>query len=142
MPLSKLEALRLNEWNRMIDVNIRGVLHGIAAALPVMQAQHHGQFINVASIGAHQVSPTAAVYSATKHAVWAISEGLRLEVGGGPCHHQGLLGEADADARRRRYAGGASPGRARRTGCRPRSRLGEWSCRPRHRHRSSRLTYA
>ncbi|MEU0100026.1 SDR family oxidoreductase [Streptomyces sp. NPDC006267] len=82
MPLSKLEALRLNEWNRMIDVNIRGVLHGIAAALPVMQAQRHGQFVNVASIGAHQVSPTAAVYCATKHAVWAISEGLRQEVGG------------------------------------------------------------
>ncbi|MFE2971208.1 SDR family oxidoreductase [Streptomyces sp. NPDC059340] len=82
MPLSKLEALRLDEWNRMIDVNIRGVLHGIAAALPVMRTQHHGHFINVASIGAHQVSPTAAVYNATKHAVWAISEGLRQEVGG------------------------------------------------------------
>ncbi|MFD5258697.1 SDR family oxidoreductase [Streptomyces bobili] len=82
MPLSKLEALRLDEWNRMIDVNIRGVLHGIAAALPVMRAQHQGQFVNIASIGAHQVSPTAAVYCATKHAVWAISEGLRQEVGG------------------------------------------------------------
>ncbi|WP_217571834.1 SDR family oxidoreductase [Streptomyces sp. GbtcB7] len=82
MPLSKLEALRLDEWNRMIDVNIRGVLHGIAAALPVMRTQHHGHFVNVASIGAHQVSPTAAVYNATKHAVWAISEGLRQEVGG------------------------------------------------------------
>ncbi|MGK5643368.1 SDR family oxidoreductase, partial [Streptomyces sp. URMC 126] len=55
MPLSKLEALRLDEWNRMIDVNVRGVLHGIAAALPVMQAQRHGQLVNVASIGAHQV---------------------------------------------------------------------------------------
>ena len=82
MPLSKLEALRLEEWNRMIDVNIRGVLHGIAAELPVMRAQHHGQVVNVASIGAHQVSPTAAVYCATKYAVWAISEGLRQEVGG------------------------------------------------------------
>ncbi|URN10943.1 SDR family oxidoreductase [Streptomyces radiopugnans] len=82
MPLSKLEALRLDEWNRMIDVNVRGVLHGIAAALPVMQAQRHGQFVNVASIGAHQVSPTAAVYCATKYAVWAVSEGLRQEVGG------------------------------------------------------------
>ncbi|PGH47254.1 SDR family oxidoreductase [Streptomyces sp. Ru87] len=82
MPLSKLEALRTDEWNRMIDVNVRGVLHGIAAALPVMRAQHHGQFVNVASIGAHQVSPTAAVYCATKYAVWAISEGLRQEVGG------------------------------------------------------------
>ncbi|MFF9205226.1 SDR family oxidoreductase [Streptomyces sp. NPDC014986] len=82
MPLSKLEALRLEEWNRMIDVNIRGVLHGIAAVLPVMRAQHRGQVVNVASIGAHQVSPTAAVYCATKYAVWAISEGLRQEVGG------------------------------------------------------------
>jgi NADP-dependent 3-hydroxy acid dehydrogenase YdfG len=82
MPLSRLEALRLDEWNRMIDVNVRGVLHGIAAALPVMRAQRHGQFVNVASIGAHQVSPTAAVYCATKYAVWAISEGLRQEVGG------------------------------------------------------------
>ncbi len=82
MPLSKLEALRLDEWNRMIDVNVRGVLHGIAAALPIMRAQHHGQFVNVASIGAHQVSPTAAVYCATKYAVWALSEGLRQEVGG------------------------------------------------------------
>jgi NADP-dependent 3-hydroxy acid dehydrogenase YdfG len=60
-PLSKLEALRLDEGNRMIDVNVRGVLHGIAAALPIMQSQHHGHFINVASTGAHQVSPTAAV---------------------------------------------------------------------------------
>ncbi|MFF7852896.1 SDR family NAD(P)-dependent oxidoreductase [Streptomyces sp. NPDC007904] len=82
MPLSKLETLRLDEWDRMIDVNVRGVLHGIAAALPVMRAQHHGQFVNVASIGAHQVSPTAAVYCATKYAVWALSEGLRQEVGG------------------------------------------------------------
>ncbi|KFG73192.1 SDR family oxidoreductase [Streptomyces mutabilis] len=82
MPLSKLEALRLDEWNRMIDVNVRGVLHGIAAALPVMRAQRHGQFVNVASVGAHQVSPTAAVYCATKYAVWALSEGLRQEVGG------------------------------------------------------------
>lgn len=81
MPLSKLEALKIDEWNRMIDVNIRGVLHGIAAALPLMQAQRSGQIINMASIGAHAVSPTAAVYCATKYAVRAISEGLRQEVG-------------------------------------------------------------
>lgn len=81
MPLSKLEALKVDEWNRMIDVNIRGVLHGIAATLPVMQRQRSGQIINMASIGAHMVSPTAAVYCATKYAVWAISEGLRQEVG-------------------------------------------------------------
>ena len=79
MPLSKLEALKIDEWNRMIDVNIRGVLHGIAAALPTFKQQHSGQFINLSSIGGHAVSPTAAVYCATKYAVWAISEGLRQE---------------------------------------------------------------
>ncbi|KRG73473.1 oxidoreductase [Stenotrophomonas chelatiphaga] len=79
MPLSPLAALKVDEWDRMIDVNIRGVLHGIAAVLPQMQAQGHGQVINLASIGAHAVSPTAAVYCATKYAVWAISEGLRQE---------------------------------------------------------------
>lgn len=82
MPLSKLDALKIDEWMRMIDVNIRGVLHGIATALPLMQQQRAGQIINMASIGAHAVSPTAAVYCATKYAVWAISEGLRQEVGG------------------------------------------------------------
>lgn len=81
MPLSKLEVLKVEEWNRMIDVNIRGVLHGIAAGLPVMKEQGFGQFINISSIGGHEVSPTAAVYCATKFAVRAISEGLRMEVG-------------------------------------------------------------
>lgn len=81
MPLSKLEALKVDEWDRMIDVNIRGVLHGIAATLPLMQQQRAGQIINIASIGAYAVSPTAAVYCATKYAVRAISEGLRQEVG-------------------------------------------------------------
>ncbi|MEB2654516.1 SDR family oxidoreductase [Pseudomonas siliginis] len=82
MPLSRLDALKIDEWNRMIDVNIRGVLHGIAASLPLMQRQRAGQIINIASIGAYAVSPTAAVYCATKYAVRAISEGLRQEVGG------------------------------------------------------------
>ncbi|HEX8610582.1 MAG TPA: SDR family oxidoreductase [Telluria sp.] len=82
MPLSRLDALKVDEWNQMIDVNIRGVLHGIAAALPVMQEQRSGQFINLSSIGGHAVSPTAAVYCATKFAVGALSEGLRQEVGG------------------------------------------------------------
>jgi len=82
MPLSPLEALKVDEWNRMIDVNIRGVLHGIAAGLPVMRKQGGGQFINIASIGAYAVTPTASVYCATKYAVRAITEGLRLEVGG------------------------------------------------------------
>ncbi|MEJ1097816.1 MULTISPECIES: SDR family oxidoreductase [unclassified Pseudoxanthomonas] len=79
MPLSALEALKIDEWNRMIDVNIRGVLHGIAAGLPLMKAQGSGQFVNVSSIGGHAVFPTAAVYCATKYAVLAISEGLRQE---------------------------------------------------------------
>lgn len=81
MPLSNLEERKIDEWNRMIDVNIRGVLHGIAAGLPVMQAQGGGQFVNVASIGAYEVTPTASVYCATKYAVRAISEGLRMETG-------------------------------------------------------------
>jgi len=79
MPLSPLNALKVGEWDQMVDVNIKGVLNGIAAALPVMEAQGSGHIINVASIGAHRVSPTAAVYCATKYAVWAISDGLRQE---------------------------------------------------------------
>lgn len=85
MPLSPLEALKIDEWNRMIDVNIRGVLHGIAAGLPIMREQGFGQFVNVASIGAYEVSPTAAVYCATKYAVRAITEGLRQEVESNIC---------------------------------------------------------
>lgn len=65
--------------SEVADVNVRGVLHGIAAVLPGMMARKSGHIINIASIGAHTVSPTAAVYCATKHAVWAISEGLRQE---------------------------------------------------------------
>ncbi|GGZ14733.1 SDR family oxidoreductase [Streptomyces nitrosporeus] len=79
MPLSPLAELRTGEWDRMIDVNVRGVLHGIAAALPVMREQGGGHFVNIASIGAHEVVPTAAVYCATKFAVRALSEGLRQE---------------------------------------------------------------
>jgi NADP-dependent 3-hydroxy acid dehydrogenase YdfG len=79
MPLSPLHELKIDEWNRMIDVNIRGVLHGIAAVLPHMRARKSGQIINLSSIGGHQVWPTCAVYSGTKFAVLAISEGLRLE---------------------------------------------------------------
>lgn len=79
MPLSPLNSYKVEEWNRMIDVNIRGVLHGIAAGLPVMEQQKSGHFINIASIGAYEVSPTASVYCATKFAVRAITEGLRQE---------------------------------------------------------------
>ena len=79
MPLSPLSALKIDEWNWMIDVNIRGVLHGIAAVLPRMEAQGHGHIVNVSSVGGFVVQPTAAVYAATKFAVRAISEGLRKE---------------------------------------------------------------
>ena len=79
MPLSPLSALKVDEWNQMIDVNIRGVLHGIAAVLPLMEAQGHGQIINVGSVGSFVANPTAAVYAGTKFAVRGISEGLRKE---------------------------------------------------------------
>ena len=79
MPLSPLSSLEHEEWKRMIDVNILGVLNGIASVLPRFVAQQDGHVINVASIAAHMVVPTAAVYCGTKHAVRAITEGLRLE---------------------------------------------------------------
>ena len=79
MPLSFMDELRIDDWNRMIDVNLRGVLHGIAAVLPAMRAQGAGHVVNVASVSAHRVDPTAAVYCATKYAVRALSEGLRQE---------------------------------------------------------------
>jgi NADP-dependent 3-hydroxy acid dehydrogenase YdfG len=80
MPSSPLERLKIDEWDRMIDVNIKGVLYGIAAALPPMIAQKSGQIINVSSVAGHKVGAGRAVYAATKHAVRAISEGLRQEV--------------------------------------------------------------
>jgi NADP-dependent 3-hydroxy acid dehydrogenase YdfG len=79
MPLSFMAELRVDEWNQMIDVNLRGVLNGIAAVLPIMGEQKCGHIINVASVSAHRVDPTAAVYCATKYAVRALSEGLRQE---------------------------------------------------------------
>ncbi|WP_419788581.1 SDR family oxidoreductase [Mucilaginibacter sp. SP1R1] len=80
MPHSPLERLKLDDWNKMIDVNLRGVLHGIAAVLPHMTKQKSGQIINVSSVAGHKVNPGGAVYSATKTAVRVISEGLRQEV--------------------------------------------------------------
>jgi len=79
MPLSLMASLRVDEWDQMIDVNIKGVLYGIAAVLPTMLCHQRGHIINIASIGALAVSPTAAVYCATKFAVRAISDGLRQE---------------------------------------------------------------
>ncbi|HEX8900584.1 SDR family oxidoreductase [Vitreimonas sp.] len=79
MPLSPLEALKVNEWEQMIDVNIKGVLYGIAAVLPVFAQQGHGHVINTSSIAAYRSIPTGAVYCATKAAVNFITEGLRQE---------------------------------------------------------------
>ncbi|MGO4543485.1 SDR family oxidoreductase [Paenibacillus sp. 2TAB23] len=79
MPVSRLNELRVAEWTQMIDVNIKGVLHGIAAVLPTMREQQSGHIINISSVAGHEVHPTSAVYSATKFAVRAISEGLRVE---------------------------------------------------------------
>ncbi|MEH6671871.1 SDR family oxidoreductase [Halopseudomonas sp.] len=82
MPLSPLDKLKVDEWDTMIDVNIRGVLYGIAAVLPTMRKQHAGHIINLSSVAGHKVFPSSAVYSATKYAVKAISEGLRQEGNG------------------------------------------------------------
>ncbi len=80
MPHSPLERSKIEDWDRMIDVNIKGVLYGIAAALPHMKAQKSGHIINVSSVAGHKVRPGSAVYAATKAAVRMLSEGLRQEV--------------------------------------------------------------
>ena len=80
MPLSPIERLRVDEWDHMIDVNLRGVLYGIAAVLPHMQAQKSGHIVTTASVAGHKVFPGSAVYSATKFAVRALCEGLRQEL--------------------------------------------------------------
>lgn len=83
MAIAPIDALKVEEWERMIDINIKGVLYGIAAALPHFRAQNSGHFINISSVaGAKVFSPGGTVYSGTKFAVRAISEGLRHEVGG------------------------------------------------------------
>ena len=80
MPFSPLERLKIEEWDRTIDVNVKGVLYGIAAVLPHMKARKSGHIINVSSVAGHKVGPAGVVYAATKHAVRVISEGLRQEV--------------------------------------------------------------
>ncbi len=80
MPQSPLDRRKIDDWNRAIDVNIKGVLYGIGAVLPTMQAQRSGHIINVSSVAGHKVRAGGAVYAATKHAVRVISEGLRQEV--------------------------------------------------------------
>lgn len=80
MPHSLLEKRRVEDWDRMIDVNLKGTLYGIAAVLPYMQEQKQGHIINVSSVAGHRVGPGGAVYSATKTAIRVLSEGLRQEV--------------------------------------------------------------
>lgn len=100
MPLSPLAALKVEQWDRMIDVNIRGVLNGIAAVLPEMEERGSGHVIIMGSIGALAVSPTAAVYCATKFAVRAISDGLRQETASlrVSCIHPGVVESELADS--------------------------------------------
>jgi NAD(P)-dependent dehydrogenase (short-subunit alcohol dehydrogenase family) len=81
MPISPLDDLRVEDWEEMIDVNIKGVLYGIAAALPVFRKQGSGHFVNIASTAGHLVRSNMSVYAGTKFAVRAISEGLRQEAG-------------------------------------------------------------
>ena len=79
--ISPLDDLRIDEWVRMVDVNVKGLLHGIWAALPVFRAQGSGHFVTIASTAAFRIVPAMAVYAGTKHAVRAICEGLRQEAG-------------------------------------------------------------
>ncbi|GAU86293.1 short-chain dehydrogenase [Bosea sp. BIWAKO-01] len=99
MPLSPMASLKVDEWDLMVDVNIKGVLYGIAAVLPEMTSRGSGHIVNIASIGALSVSPTAAVYCATKYAVRAISDGLRQERGDirVTCIHPGVVESELAD---------------------------------------------
>lgn len=80
-PISPLDELRVEDWEDMIDINLKGVLYGIAAALPIFRKQGFGHFINTSSVAAHRIVPNMAVYAGTKIAVRAISEGLRQEAG-------------------------------------------------------------
>jgi NADP-dependent 3-hydroxy acid dehydrogenase YdfG len=80
MLLSKLEELLTDEWDAMIETNLKGLINGVGAVLPHFIAQRSGHYINMASLSGHRVGPTSAVYSATKFAVMALSEGLRQEV--------------------------------------------------------------
>ena len=100
MPLSPMAAMKIEEWDRMVDVNIKGVLHGIAAVLPEMTARGSGHIVNIASVGALSVVPTASVYCASKYAVRAISDGLRQEHSDirVTCIHPGVVESELADS--------------------------------------------
>jgi NADP-dependent 3-hydroxy acid dehydrogenase YdfG len=81
MPIAPMAALKVEEWDRMIDINIKGLLYGVVAVLPIMQRQKQGHIINIASVFGFKVfAPGGTVYSATKFAVRAITEGLRVEL--------------------------------------------------------------
>ena len=82
MPLSPLDETKVDEWDKMVDVNIKGVLYAVAAVLPIMRQQKSGHIINLSSVAGHKVFPGGTVYCATKFAVKAISEGIRLESNG------------------------------------------------------------
>ncbi len=82
MPLSFFTSRKVEEWDRMIDVNIKGVLYGVDAVLPSMMERGDGHIINVSSVAGHKVRPSSGVYAGTKYAVRAISEGLRQECAG------------------------------------------------------------
>ena len=82
MPLAPLDELKVDEWDQMIDVNIKGVMYGVGAVLPTMRKQESGHIINLSSVAGHVVFPGATVYCATKFAVKAISEGIRQESNG------------------------------------------------------------
>jgi NADP-dependent 3-hydroxy acid dehydrogenase YdfG len=116
MPVSPLDQSKIEEWDQMIDVNIKGVLYGIAAVLPTMRQQKSGHVINLSSIGGHKVVPGGAVYCATKYAVRAISEGLRLESKGeirstiispGAVATEGLLRQSKGEIRSTNISPGA-----------------------------------
>lgn len=116
MPVSPLDQIKVDEWDQIIDVNIKGVLYGIAAVLPTMRQQKSGHVINLSSIAGHKVVPGAAVYCATKYAVRAISEGLRLESNGeirstiispGAVATEGLLRQSNREIRSTNISPGA-----------------------------------
>jgi NADP-dependent 3-hydroxy acid dehydrogenase YdfG len=80
MTIAALADGKVEDWNAMIDINIKGVLYGIAAFLPIMRRQKSGHVVNVTSTNSHKVAPGGTVYAATKFALWAITDGLRMEV--------------------------------------------------------------
>ncbi len=117
MPLSPMDRLNVDEWDQMVDVNIKGVLNGIAAVLPHMKNQKSGHIINTSSVAGHKIFSGSAVYSATKFAVRALSEGLRMEVkpynirttivspGAVKTELQDHISEADIQQANREYVG-------------------------------------